>query len=71
MEMARFEPLGINPHGLLVIFPLDSEGFYDSWWNSSGFLGISQIPGRISQILGLSTRRDLDSETSYQTGPQF
>jgi len=27
MKMVRFEPLGINPHGLPEIFPLGSEAF--------------------------------------------
>ncbi len=65
VKIASFEPLGINPHGLPMISPLVCEGFYDSWWNSPGFLRISQILSRISQILRLSTRQDLDPETVY------
>ncbi len=30
MKIARFEPLGINPHGLPMISPLDSEAFGNS-----------------------------------------
>jgi len=29
MKIVRFEPLGINPHGLPMICPLDSVAFHD------------------------------------------
>ena len=61
-EIVRFEPLGINPHGLPVIFPLDSETIPDNSRESREFSRILRI---LASILRLPTTQDLDFETFY------
>ena len=61
-EMVRFEPLGINPHGLLVISPLDSVTIPE---DSREFWEFSRILRIVASILRLPTTQDLDFETFY------
>ncbi len=42
-KTVRFEPLGFNPHGLLVISLPDPEPLYDPQWDFSEFLRIPRI----------------------------